>query len=337
MSVWEFFFKYPPLVFEKGRLVFATLLPGWMLLIAAALALLAGWAYLRRGGGVPARERVMLLGLRAAILGVLLFALFRPSLQVPVAVPQENYVGVLIDDSRSMQIADDAGETRGAQLQQRLDAELIGALQERFRVRLFRFSGAAERIAGVEELAFAGGQTRLGRALEQARGELAGLPLAGLVVVTDGGDRAESELNASLLGLRSASIPVFTVGVGREAFRRDVEVRRVSTPRTTLRGTALVVDAVIAQNGYAGRTVPLVVEDEGASSARRRSRCRPTGRRRRFASTSPPPSRGGAASASASRCRRGSRCGRTTTRTRWSRCATGRRRSSTSRASRAGR
>src|SRR5690606_6343807 len=62
---------------------------------------------------------------------------------------------------------------------------------------------------------------------------------------------------------RSASIPVYTVGVGQESFRRDIEVRRVSTPRSVLRGTSLVVDVVIAQTGFPGQTVPLVVEDEG--------------------------------------------------------------------------
>jgi hypothetical protein len=56
---------------------------------------------------------------------------------------------------------------------------------------------------------------------------------------------------------------VHTVGVGRESFARDVEVRRVSAPRSVLRGTSTVVDLLIEQTGYAGRTVPLVVEDEG--------------------------------------------------------------------------
>src|SRR5690606_17335445 len=85
----------------------------------------------------------------------------------------------------------------------------------------------------------------------------------GLVVISDGADRAEAELNASLLDLRASSIPVYTVGVGEEEFRRDIEVRRAATPRSVLQGTSLVVDVVVAQNGFGGRTVPLVVEDEG--------------------------------------------------------------------------
>lgn len=265
-DIWAFFFKYPPLVFEKGRLVFASPLPGWMLLVAAALAVAAGWAYLRARSRMQPRDRAVLMTLRGALFAVLLFALFRPTLQIASAVPQENYLGILIDDSRSMQIVDGEEGSRGKQLQDRLagaDGELIRQLSERFRLRIFRFSGSAERIAGAGDLSFTGGQTRVGRALEQVRAEMAGVPLSGLVVMTDGADRAETDLNASLLALRAARVPVYTVGIGRESFRRDVEVRRVSTPRSVLRGTSLVVDVVIEQTGLGGRKVPLVVEDEG--------------------------------------------------------------------------
>jgi hypothetical protein len=37
----------------------------------------------------------------------------------------------------------------------------------------------------------------------------------------------------------------------------------VETPRAVLKGTALVVDVVLSQSGYGGKTVPLSVEDDG--------------------------------------------------------------------------
>src|SRR5690606_7064180 len=110
---------------------------------------------------------------------------------------------------------------RGAQVQRGLSEEqsrVLASLAERFRLRLFRFSGSTERVNSVDELTFMGGQSQIGRALDQARAELAGVPLSGLVVISDGADRAEAELNASLLALRTASVPVYTVGVGREEF-----------------------------------------------------------------------------------------------------------------------
>ncbi len=50
------------------------------------------------------RDRVVLTSLRIAALALVLFCLFRPTLVVRAAVPQQNVVAVLLDDSRSMQI-----------------------------------------------------------------------------------------------------------------------------------------------------------------------------------------------------------------------------------------
>ena len=48
----------------------------------------------------------------------------------------------------------------------------------------------------------------------------------------------------SLASLKARSIPVFPVGVGQEQFERDIQITRVETPRSTLKGTSLAVDVV---------------------------------------------------------------------------------------------
>jgi hypothetical protein len=78
------------------------------------------------------------------------------------------------------------------------------------------------------------------------------LPLAGLVMVSDGADTADTALGEALLGLKAEAVPVFTVGVGRETLERDIQIGRVTTPRTALKGTTLLVDVVIAQKGFDG-------------------------------------------------------------------------------------
>ncbi|MBW8895208.1 MAG: hypothetical protein JF613_03360 [Acidobacteria bacterium] len=207
----------------------------------------------------------MLTTLRIATLAVMLFCLFRPILVVKAAVPQQNFLAVLIDDSRSMQITDWGTSSRGAFVKQTFgkDAPIVKALSERFVLRPFHFSSSAARLASTDDLTFTGAQTRLGAALEGARQELAGLPLAGMVMVSDGADTTDASLTEALLGLKAASVPVFTVGVGRDRLTRDVQIDRVSTPRTALQGTSLVIDAVVTQTGYAGETVSLDVENEG--------------------------------------------------------------------------
>src|SRR4051812_6700175 len=234
--------------------------------VAAAIALVTLFTYRGLSAIERPRDRVVLVGLRLAALAVLLFCLFRPALILKAAVPQQNFLGVLVDDSRSMSIADLNGQTRSTFIRQQLagpNAKLLDALSQRFVVRFFRFSSSSDRVATAGDLAFGGTATRLGQALDRARDELSGLPLAGLVMVTDGADTSDAAIDETLASLKARSIPVFTVGVGQERFAHDVQVTRVETPRTVLKGTALVVDVVLSQTGYGGQTLPLTVEDDG--------------------------------------------------------------------------
>jgi uncharacterized membrane protein len=266
-TLFRLLFHYSPVVFEQGEF---RLLPSTGSYVAAALVAAAVAVTFLTYRSAPAksavRHRLVLAAIRTATLLLLLFCLFRPVLVVKAAVPQQNFLGVLIDDSRSMQIADRGGEARGAFAREQFvgaEAPLVQRLSERFVLRTFRFSSAASRLRDPSELTFAGGQTRLAQALDGARQELAGLPVAGLVVVSVGADTTDGSLSDALLALKAAQTPVFTVGLGRESLDKDVQIDRVSAPRTALKGTSLMVDVVITQTGYAGDTVTLDVEDGG--------------------------------------------------------------------------
>src|SRR5260370_25398986 len=231
-----------------------------------AIALAALLTYRGVSAADRLRDRVILIGLRVAALAVLLLCLFRPTLVLKAAVPQQNFLGVLIDDSRSMSIADRDGQPRSAFVQEQLsgpNGKLFAALSQRFVVRFFSFSSSSGRVQSAGDLKFGGTSTRLGQALDRARDELAGLPLARLVMVSDGADTSDAAIDEQLASLKARSIPVFTVGLGQERFAKGIEGTRVETPRSVLKGTALVVDVVLSQTGYGGQTVPLSVEDDG--------------------------------------------------------------------------
>jgi uncharacterized membrane protein len=266
-AVFRFLFKYPLLVFQQGDFVLGVSRPMLLALIgAAAVAAAVLVTYRAISSEGSSRDKQVLVVLRLALIAALLFCLVRPTLILKAAVPQQNFLGVLIDDSRSMLIADRDGQPRSQYVQREfggIDASLLKALQQRFVLRFFRFSSSAGRLASTAELKYDGTSTRLGDALERARDELSGLPLAGLVMVTDGADTSDASLDESLASLKARSIPVFTLGVGQEHFTRDIQISRVETPRTVLKGSALVVDVVVSQTGYSGRTVPLNVEDQG--------------------------------------------------------------------------
>ena len=267
-SLFEFLFKYRPNLYEKGELAFGGASSRAMLaalLVIGAVAAAAVTYRNVRAKSTP-RDRAVLLGLRVATLAVLLLCLFRPMLVLSAALPQRNFVGILLDDSRSMQIADLEGRPRSEFVGQQFTPEesaLMKQLSERFMLRFFRFSSSAERSAGAQELTYLGAQTHLGDALDRARQELSSVPLSGLVLVSDGADNSHTPLTDQLLSLRARGVPVFTVGVGRERFTKDIEISRVETPHSVLRGASVVVDLLVSQNGYGGQKVPLVVEDAG--------------------------------------------------------------------------
>jgi len=264
--IFSFLFKYRPLLFQAGDV---RLMAPWpllvTLLVVGAVAAIGILTYTRTPGRATGVERGAMVALRLAALGVLLLCLFQPTLVVTSVVPQRNFVGVLIDDSRSMNLADEDGRSRADWLRETLDADqsrLLLDLSERFTLRFFRFSGETSRVAGVEDIAFDGTRTDLAGALNRAREELSSVPLSGLVMFTDGADNAGTPLTPALVPLQAASVPVFTVGIGEEQVTPDVQIDRVEVPRTVLRGSSLVVDAVVTSRGLGQRTVPLIVEDE---------------------------------------------------------------------------
>jgi len=263
--MFEALFKYPLEYFAEGRLIFA--LPGWQMALALPLIfvmvlLLLGYFRLRRG--LQPRELAAISLLRSLAIGVALFSLSRPLLEVTSTVAQPGVVGVLLDDSLSMQLRDD-GEARHALVDRWFDAEsgeLLRDLRERFETRLFRFGADSAAVDDVDELDYTAGASDLGAALRFARETLDGEPLAGLVVVSDGATQSPASLQAELLALRAAGIPVYSLGVGAERYARDIELTAVQMPRRVLRGSRLLAAVSVTQQGYDGATLELRVEDD---------------------------------------------------------------------------
>src|SRR5689334_21336078 len=120
-SVFEFLFKYPSFVFHQGDFTFAASRSTALIIAAVAVVALAALITYR---GITTegalRDRLVLVGLRLGVVAVLAFYLIRPSLILKAAVPQQNFLGVLLDDSRSMTIADSNEEPRTEFIDQQL-------------------------------------------------------------------------------------------------------------------------------------------------------------------------------------------------------------------------
>ena len=266
-TVFEFLFKYRPLFFQEGDFTFAS--PWPVLLVLGGVAVIAVPALLTYGaarGDTSRFDRAVMAALRLGLVAILVFILFRPTLILTSVVPQRNFVGILIDDSQSMRITDQDGVARSDFVQSTFGSEgseLLTALSEKFTLRYFRFSRDVSRLNDMADLSYSGTATDLGNAMMRAQEELAGVPISGLVVISDGADNSGEALAESLLPLQAAGVPVYTVGLGEEELTPDVQISRVEMPRKVLVGTSLVVDVIVRHHGYSGRTVQLVVEDTG--------------------------------------------------------------------------
>jgi uncharacterized membrane protein len=262
MSIFEFFFKYKPIIYEKGHLAFQLLGPRWLFLLFIVAA--AGAAYFAYRSVARDKYALGLVALRAITFTILAFIFLRPVLNISTVLPQESYIAVVVDNSESMKIKDDGQVARSDQLLKQFETtSFFKKMNEKFKTRLYRFDAAAERIDRPDQMNFAGKRTRLEAATDLLQQELGTVPLSGVVLITDGGDNASKQWTESLSKLEARHIPFYTVGVGSEHISRDAEVVKVSAPRSTLKESNAVVDVSYRNHGFAGRKATITVRENG--------------------------------------------------------------------------
>ncbi len=111
LCMFEFFFKYPWPVFTKGKLVLLGSWPVWVLvlLIVASVAGL-GWLIRRSLPEAAPKMQTWRAGvvwaLQSLLVTLVLVLLWQPAITVAELKSQQNMIAVLVDDSRSMAIAD---------------------------------------------------------------------------------------------------------------------------------------------------------------------------------------------------------------------------------------
>ena len=113
--MFEFFFKYPHSLYQRGHFALLGAWPRWVLvlLILAAAAGLA-WLVRSRLAAAPPNEVApnmrswrswLIWGLQTLLAALLLVLLWQPAITVAQLKPQQNIIAVLVDDSRSMAIS----------------------------------------------------------------------------------------------------------------------------------------------------------------------------------------------------------------------------------------
>ena len=261
-------------------LVFHPVMAGLWLALAAALA--AGailWSLLR---GVHSRRHAITLGaLRLAALIALIAMLAQPQQrreEITVLRPQ---LAVLVDDTQSMaEKVDPSQPTRAARIAEWMRSPALQAARKDFDVRLFAFDQTPTELPSLESLKFDGAQSAIAGSVARLEEHFRGQPLAGILLLSDGLDRAEDNRTAAStqpatppqnedpLATRA---PVFTFEL-EAPFKPKNQPKRISLanldyPPRVVTGWDTEVRAAIAAHGMNGQTLNVELWREGQKAS----------------------------------------------------------------------
>ena len=243
----EWLFKYPREVYERGELAFAAPLSAWWWL-AAALLLALGFVFARRLRGVAIPRRVVIHTLQLAAVALVLALVAQPILEVARLKDAVNTVAVLLDTSESMALpadANGAGQTRLDVAKRLIESEVAVATGDA-RMALFRFDSRLERLPETlppDAPLATGERSRLVDSLTDLVTNQHSGALAAVVVLTDGAQNGGDAV--ALDDLAAAGVPVHTVGIGAAAMAGDVELTQLSLPRRAAPDTQVTARLVV--------------------------------------------------------------------------------------------
>lgn len=242
--MFELLLKHSPWAYRAGELAFASGWPLWLLgLLIAAGGAFVTWSLLRRP--FPSGAARLAIGtLQTLLLALVLVLLWRPVLNVERVRERQNVVAVLMDASASMAYGED-GRSRLQEAVQAFDAGPLDALRRSFAVRLFSFAETTAELRRLDAMPAPGPQTRIGDALRDALQTASSVPLAAIVVVSDGAENGGTLSEDRLAQLAGFGVPIHTVGAGPEKIENDLELQSVNLAQRAAPGEVLSAEVSI--------------------------------------------------------------------------------------------
>ena len=266
--MFEFFFKYPIPVFTKGKFILLGAWPGWLLVLltvlsAAGLAWLI-WRQLPRAAPRLRNWRAWLIwGLEAAMIALLLLLLWEPAIAVSELKSQQNIIAVLVDDSRSMSIADAGADGATARETAAVQAlgRLLPGLEKKFQTRTYRLDSTLTRMEKPGQWHADAAATHINAGLRQLVAETSDLPVGAVVLLTDGAENSGGIDLETINALHNRRLPVQTIGFGKEKATHDLEIDDAVVAAKAMADSRMTATVSFHQYGYAGQKATLDVKD----------------------------------------------------------------------------
>lgn len=269
------FFKYPIPVFAKGHFVLLARWPAWLLpvfivLAASLLGLLIRYrlqAIKPRRDSTPAintKRAWTLWGLQSALIALLLLLLWQPAISVAELSSQGNIIAIVLDDSKSMAVADEGSATRESAAVRALQSGVLDGLNKRFHTRLYTIDGKLTRVPTLVATQPTADATHLSDGLQQLASETADLPVGAVVLLSDGSENAQGLGGggislAAMQALRNRRLPVHTIAFGSDTPQHDIEMEDVSVATSIIANARTSAILTFTQHGYAKQQATLTV------------------------------------------------------------------------------
>ena len=248
--MFELLFTHPLWAYRTGVFAFASAWPLWLLVVSIVVAVVLIVATLWRRRQLGWRLLVPVGILQSLLAAAILCLLWRPVLNVERVRDRENVLAVAIDASASMAYGDE-DRSRLQEVAGALQNGALAKLEDTFEVRLFSFAQTTTPLDSLESIPAPGPQTRIGDSLVQVLQSAGSIPLAGVVLISDGAENGGSLSEERLTELASYGVPIHTVGVGPEQIAGDLELERLEMPSSAPVGSTVTAQVGIRHEGAA--------------------------------------------------------------------------------------
>jgi len=266
---------------------------GWLVFAGLVFGAFVWWCYYREEGhqGLSSAQRAALVGLRGTLLALILLILLRPVLALNMDERIRRTVVLLVDASKSMNIQDqraDEADLKRAEIGmgvidnmgQSLEtgrlaeakhisrAELMKAVlnngklnlsdnsNQDFNVKTFLFGPTitpVEDAAWLVDYRATKNTTAIGDSIREALERERGQPVAGILLMTDGGNNSGSAPLEAAEEAKREGIPIYAYGVGITS-PRDIIISHVSAPEIAFAKDEVTVTVRLRGQGLKGES-----------------------------------------------------------------------------------
>lgn len=271
--------------FEATRLEQLREMPVLAVAVVVLLCALLSFSWLvyrRESNSVPRSVGWLLTFLRTiAFAGVVLIALDIVKREAREVVDRSQIV-LLTDASQSMALSsgsESSSTSRFDDLTQVLEqSPLLEELSKRHSIEIVRFAELTEPLVRlpsksdiassisemnaslkttncISEIEPTGAESRLGDAVHSVLERYEGLPLAGIVLLSDGGQNAGADVDVAATDAKNRDVPIHTIGFGPLTLPPNVAIRDLVVPKRVYPGDRIAIAALIESHEVAAPTI----------------------------------------------------------------------------------